>query len=145
MQLAILAGMALAAAGSPVVTPLHQTTVPHIAAPVTAAYHAATTIELREINTTPATRPGVGSCRWTASVQVQREVAGVSALAKPVGAPTRIHGVTVGLCAGAQDNIDAQIAARIGKIQADLVATAQADRGALVAELDGLARLASAG
>ena len=144
MQLAILAGMALAAAGSPAI-PLHETTVQHIAAPVTAAYHAATTIELREINTTPATRPGVGSCRWTASVQVQREVAGVSALAKPVGAPTRIHGVTAGLCAGAQDNIDAQVASRLNTLQPSLVATAQADHGALVAELDGLARLSSAG
>ena len=144
MSFAILAGMTLAAATAPV--PVHQVTIAHSATPVTAAYHATATLDTREVNTTPATRPGVGACHWTASVQVQRAVTGaanapVAALARAVGTPTRISGVSAGLCAGAKANIDAQVASRIGKMQAGLSDIAQADRATLVAELDGLATL----
>lgn len=127
-------------------TVVHQADVPHAVMPVKATYKTQWAVTTDEIAPKHAARQLLPICRWQANVVVAREVHGadgaIGALAKPVHQLAGTNGTEMGRCADAMGRIDAQIARHADKQRAQGTLAAEQDRGALIGELDGVARLA---
>ncbi|MDF0545811.1 hypothetical protein PX699_25985 [Sphingobium sp. H39-3-25] len=127
-------------------TVVHQADVAHAAMPVKATYKTQWAVTTDEIAPKHASRQILPICRWQANVVVAREVHGangaIAALGKPVHQLAGTSGTEMGRCADAKGRINAEVARHAGKQQSASVQAAQQDHGALMSELDGVARLA---
>jgi len=142
MPFILLSAVTLAVA---VGAPVHQTTVQHAGASVTAVYHVASTSSTRQMGAhVPNRQPIAQSCAWTADLTVNRAVSdasgrSVDALAKPVHRQT-LTGIAPGSCATAAAHVNAAVA-KAHAAEAQLAA--EQDRDALHRELNSLSALSA--
>jgi hypothetical protein len=149
MTFATLVGIALSASSGVAAqaVPLHSTVIQHGNTAMNVDYHAATSIETRDIAIAPAARSGTGGCRWDAHIQVERSVrpsaggAAVAGLGKAVDAPVHLSGVQPGMCAAARDTIASNVASRVARLKGSVGEIARQDQVALADELESLRAL----
>jgi hypothetical protein len=141
---AVLMGSALVPAAAMAGTVVHRTEIPHATMPVKATYSTQWSVTTREVSPPHATRQIMPTCHWRADVVVARAVEGpkgaIAALARPVHQLGSASGIEAGRCAYQQERIAAQVARHAEKHAAHGTRVAEQDRGALVNELEGLAR-----
>lgn len=117
---------------------LHEVELNHDGRALTARYHATPRVSLKQTGQWLPNRPGTAQCRWTARLDMRREVVGaqgpIAAFARPLPAGETISGSHPGRCSAARKTILREAAARLaGREQ--LAAVASTDRPVLVAEL----------
>jgi hypothetical protein len=105
---------------------------------------------LKDIDARPVTRQANALCRWQASMVLTRAVAGqdgraVPAMGKAVHSFAPISGTEVGKCKDVRDRIDRQVARHGSAAQAQAIAIARQDHGALAAEMDSMHATTSKG
>jgi hypothetical protein len=82
-------------------------------------------------------------CQWTATIVVDRKLDHGPALARTIATDKRFSGSDAGACIPGRHSDARNLARHQDKIEAHLVAVAQADRAPLLAELDAVRNLAS--
>lgn len=135
MALGLLALAAVAAA--------HSVELEHGGGRIGAQYHARTEVETRTIGAYAPNRMESRRCLWTATVVVDRQLAGHVALNRTVSRDLQLKGSLAGACKGRDGHIAREVARHAEKVRAHLVAVAEEDRARLVAELDAARSLVS--
>lgn len=129
----------IAVAGVEGAAALHEAEISHDGRALTARYRGTPEVTLKQVGQWLPNRPGTARCRWTARLDVSREIVGaegpMAAFARPISAGETISGSRPGRCMTARNAIVREAAARLGGRER-LAAVASADRPALVAELD---------
>jgi hypothetical protein len=82
-------------------------------------------------------------CQWTATIVVDRKLDHGLALARTIATDKRFSGSETGACTPGRNSGARNLAQHQEKIEAHLIAVAQADRAPLLAELDSVRNLAS--
>jgi len=135
MSAGLLALAAVAAA--------HTVQIEHGGAQIDAHYQARTEITTRTVGAYAPNRMDGRRCLWTATVLVDRKLAGNAALTKTVSNDLRLTGSVLGACQGKSDAVAREVARRDDKVKAHVLAVAEQDRASLLAELEGVRGLAS--
>lgn len=134
---AVLAGMMVAGEGL-----IHEAAVEHRGQSLTVRYKAEPVVAYKEIGARTPNRPSVNRCRWTARLDVRREVVGadgaVAAFDKNFEGGEQVEGWRPGSCMGAREAITADARLRLNANER-LAAAAAADRATLTAELASVA------
>lgn len=133
---------ALAAAQGAQVPLAHRVEVPVAGRAVPVDYAARIAVATDQRGIAPPGRTSSERCHWQATLAVERSIADGRAL-RPVASDWTAHGSVPGNCALADDMIDRELAARLEAAQAALVASAEADRTILLAELAALDQIAA--
>lgn len=121
----------------------HSVPIEHHGNSMQATYMARADVEARTVGAKAGTRMDGQRCNWTANVVVDRKLDHSPALARTLSSDTRFTGSEHGACPRG-DGLKKRVVARHqDKIHATLMATAQQDRGTLMAELDQARALAS--
>lgn len=131
----ILAALAAAAA-------THSVSVEHHGNQIGATYTARAQISTRTIGARTPNRMDHQRCLWTATILVDRALDHGPALARTVSNDRQFSGSEPGACAASRQTGERAVARNQDKIEAHLVAVAQADRAPLLAELDSVRNLA---
>lgn len=133
-----IAGAGIAGAGIAGEGLVHEVAVEHRGQPLTARYRAEPVLTFKEIGARTPNRPSVNRCRWTARLDVRREVVGtdgaVAAFDKRFEGGEQVEGWRPGSCIGAREAIVADARARLNAAER-LAAAAAADRATLTTEL----------
>lgn len=133
--------MLLAAAAALAVPSVsHQATVEHRGAQLNVAYVADAQASLKTVGVNPPARAGMPTCRWTATVAVDRQVAN---LETRLPGALELSGQRPGDCLTARTAIADEIAGKSEAIRAHLVSVAAADRPKLMSDLDAARALAA--
>ena len=132
MSVFILALSVLASASHPV-------SVDHKGGTVNAVYEARVETRMKTVGMAAGTRMGNEACRWEASVAVDRRFGD---LTKAVGGDKRITGQRPGSCKAVGKHVDTDIAARSDEIHGHVRQVAEADRPALLADIEAARGLA---
>ena len=130
------------AATQPVV---HQDQVTHQGTAYKVSYRPHVTTELKTIGMAAGSRQSSERCHWTARVSLDREIHSASGehLARRVpGAGRMMEGYRPGRCDAARGAIETTIAARLDSERGAVMAMAQADRPAVLADIDAAHALA---
>lgn len=146
MYFSMMAGLALAAAGTPANGALiHEAMIDHRGAPVRVIYRAGIDVTTRQIGMAAGTRMSNERCMWTARVDVWREAGrSESTLTRAeIDADKILRGSRPGPCHAAQPGIARDVAARHDAVRAHLVTVAEQDRDRLLATLDAAGPLAA--
>jgi len=129
--------IALAAAAS------HSVTIDHQGQQLGATYTARTEMRTKTIGAKTPNRMDNQRCQWTATVMVDRKLDHGPALARTIATDKTFSGSEAGACTPGRNSGARNLAQHREKIEAHLVAVAQADRAPLLAELDSVRNLAS--
>ncbi len=130
--------IALAAAAA-----THSVPIDHNGTSMQAVYTAHADVQTRTIGAHTPNRGDSRSCRWTATISVDRQLTHSPALARTLTSDRQLSGSRPGACTGDNSAIDREVAARSDMIRDHLIAVAQQDHPALLAELDAVRNLAS--
>lgn len=133
----ILAAAALMGASGAADT--HHVQIDHRGHRVDVVYRSAIDVQHRQTGAVSAPgRPSALSCRWTATIAIQREAVSPRGhvAARTIGSDSALSGSRPGWCAGQRDSIAAEVAARGAAIRDHLLAVAAEDRDRVVADLD---------
>ncbi|WCM26550.1 hypothetical protein NDN01_21520 [Sphingomonas sp. QA11] len=133
--------LALAAMAAAIAT--HSVHIDHHGTPVEAVYSARTDIRTRTIGAHTPNRMDGRRCTWTATILVERRLANGPALTRPVPGERALSGNLPGPCARGSRAIEREVARHDGAVRAHLLAAAEQDRTALLAELDTVRNMAS--
>lgn len=114
----------------------HRVTLTHNGAEVAATYRARVTLDARTIGAHTPNRPSRQMCAWTAAVAVERSFG--DAVPRVIASDRTLRGTRPGACETARPAIAEEVARRSPAVRERLMAAADADRRALVAELDAL-------
>jgi hypothetical protein len=129
--------MALAAAAT------HNVSVEHHGNQVGATYTARADIRTKTVGAKTPNRMDSQRCQWTATIVVDRKLDHGPALARTVSSDKRFSGSEAGACTPGRQSGERNMAQYQEKIEAHLIAVAEADRAPLLAELDSVRALAS--
>ncbi|MEC3910859.1 hypothetical protein U5A82_10370 [Sphingobium sp. CR2-8] len=130
--------IALAAAAA-----THSVSVDHHGQTLGATYTARADMRTRTIGAKTPNRMDSQRCQWTATVVVDRKLDHAPALARTIATDRTFSGSESGACPR-DDRLGARaLAQHRDKIEAHLLAVAQADRAPLLAELDAVRNLAA--
>ena len=126
----------------------HVVTVTHAGTPLALTYEASTAISHRQIGSVaPPGKPSTLRCLWTATVAVHRRAARagapVTALSRQVSASDHFSGSHHGACSQARAAINREVASRAADHRDHLIAVADRDRPAVLAELESVRTLTS--
>lgn len=140
MMKRVLAGAVLAAcAASPALAHKHDVVIDHVAGPIVADYRGSVTVETKQVGTAGvAGRPSSLSCKWTASLHVER-VAKIGAGVRSLRALTSENvtgGSKPGWCPNTPKSLDKFVDASDARFKAALLALVDQDRATLLAEAD---------
>ena len=142
-MIALIIAAATAAAPHPVV---HQDQVDHQGARYSISYRPHVETDMRTIGQSVGSRPSTERCLWRATIQLEREIKrsdGGERLVKRVhGEGHEVEGHAQGKCAQNRGQIKDMIAAKVAGAQERVVAMAQADRPAALADIDAAHALA---
>jgi len=130
--------IALAAAAA-----THSVTLDHHGTSMQALYTARADVEARTVGAKTPNRMDMQRCKWTATVVVDRKLDHGPALARTIATDKAFSGSEAGACTPGRKTAERNLARHQEKIEAHLVAVAQADRAPLLAELDSVRNLAS--
>jgi hypothetical protein len=130
--------IALAAAAA-----THNVSIEHHGQQVGATYTARAEIRSRTIGARTPNRMDAQRCQWTATIVVDRRLDHGPALARTIATDKRFSGSEAGACTPGRNAGTRNLAQHQEKIEAHLVAVAEADRAPLLAELDSVRNLAS--
>lgn len=125
---------------------VHQTSVEHKGQAMAVTYEPRIDYELRQIG---QGRPGLGSCLWTAKVQVQRTALGadgqpVAALSRTIAGTKTQTGMAAGHCGTLTEQDKVSLLGNEAALRSHVQAVAANDASGLRAELTSLAVLGSA-
>ena len=135
MTLSLLALAAMAAS--------HNVQVPHGNGSIDAQYHARTIVAAKTVGAATPNRFNMQRCRWTATIVVERSLAGRPALTRTLPGERKISGSLPGACTKDRAAVQQEVARRDDAIRTHLLAAAEQDRSSLRAELDAMRNLAS--
>lgn len=130
--------IALAAAAA-----THSVSIVHQGQPIAATYTARADIRTRTVGAKVPNRMDMQRCRWSATIIVDRTLDHGPALARTIPTDQHFSGSEAGACTTGRNPAVQALAQHREKIEARLVAVAQADRATLLAELDSVRNLAS--
>ena len=136
MILTIVAGLML---GTPLAAEAHRVQFDHRGQQVDVTYRSDVDVRHKQLGAVGAPgRPSALRCAWTASVDVHREArhAAGHVVARTISAEAPLTGSRPGWCDTQRDAIARDVAARSGAVRDHLLAVAERDQDALVAELD---------
>ncbi|WP_181008410.1 hypothetical protein [Sphingomonas montanisoli] len=111
----------------------HPVSVDHKGAAVQAVYDARVETRMKTVGMSVGTRMGNEACRWEANVAVERRVGG---LVKTVDSDKRITGQRPGSCKMVGKHVATEVAARSDEIHGHVRQVAEADRPALIADIE---------
>jgi hypothetical protein len=141
MKMLVLIAATLAAA-QPII---HQDQVTHEGTAYQVSYRPHVTTEFKTIGMSVGSRQSTEQCRWTARVVLEREIHGATGerLAKRLpGAGRVLEGYRPGRCDLSRASVEAMIATRLDKERDAVLAMAQADRPAVLADISAAHALA---
>lgn len=130
--------LALAAAAAS-----HSVAIEHHGQRIGATYSARTEMRSRTVGAKTPNRMDSQRCQWTATIVVDRKLDHGPALARTIATDRRFSGSEAGACTPGRTFGERHLAQHREKIEAHLVAVAEADRAPLLAELDSVRNLAS--
>jgi hypothetical protein len=134
-----LAGLLGAALASPALALEHEVVIDHEAGPIAADYKGSVTVETTQIGTPGvAGRPSSLACKWTATLNVER-VAKVGEALQSRRTLTRDNvasGSRPGWCESSAKAIDKIVDSRTDSFRSAMLAMAEQDRAAIVAEAE---------
>ena len=125
--------------GSPLATETHQVQMDHRGQRVDVTYRSEVAVRHRQVGTAGAPgRPSSLRCTWSASVDVHREArhAAGHVLTRRISADAPISGTRPGWGDAQRGAIAQEIAAKTGEVREHLLAVAERDQAAMLAELD---------
>lgn len=143
--LAIFAAAAAAATGAPAAT--HSLSVEHASGAVQADYRGDIKIQQKQVGAVaPPGRPSSLRCVWTANMEVNRTAIGAGGVmaSRSFVENNVANGSRPGWCNASRSAIQQDVAKKVGDTRAYLAKAADADRAALIADLDKLAASQSA-
>jgi hypothetical protein len=126
-------------------TASHDITVRHRDATYEVSYRPQVSTQMKTVGLSAGTRPSTERCRWAMNVQVERQIrrpgetAGIERLLPETHV---IRGQRPGSCAHGRDAIEAEQAARLDTLRKHVEQVADADRAALIADIDSARTLA---
>lgn len=125
---------------------MHEATLEHRGVAYQLSYRPHVSTQMRTIGQSVGSRPSTERCRWTATVALEREIRRASdgeRLTKRVpGDAHVIEGQRPGSCRQVGQAVEAEIASRVERAQDAVLAMAQADRPAVIADIDAAHALA---
>ena len=130
--------IALAAAAA-----THNVAIDHHGQQIGATYTARAEMRTKTICAKTPNRMDMQRCQWTATIIVDRKLDHGPALARTIATDKAFSGSEAGACTPGRKTAERNLARHQEKIEAHLVAVAQADRAPLLAELDSVRNLAS--
>ncbi len=136
MIVSIVAGLLL---GTPIAAEAHRVQIDHRGQSVDVTYRSAVDVSHKQVGAVGAPgRPTALRCAWTAAVDVHREArhAAGHVMTRTISAAAPLTGSRPGWCDTQRDAIAQDVAAKSGKVRDHLLAVAERDQDALVAELD---------
>lgn len=136
MIVSIVAGLLL---GTPIAEEAHRVQMDHRGQQVDVTYRSAVDVRHKQVGAVGAPgRPSALRCAWTASVDVHREArhAAGHVLTRRISADAPISGTRPGWCDAQRGAIAQEIAAKTGEVREHLLAVAERDQAAMLAELD---------
>lgn len=140
MKKFVMSGLVLAASlAAPAYALEHEVVIDHAEGPIAADYKGTVTIETRQVGAAAATgRPSTLSCRWTATLNVERVAKVGSALSsrRTLTSDDVATGARPGWCPSDPDALAKLVDARGERVRGALLALVEQDRAALVAEAD---------
>lgn len=140
MTITAVALAAAAATSAPAETLQHRVTIAHRGTDIAAIYRADVAIATDQRGIAPPSHPSSERCHWTATIAIERTLAGVTTSpARAIATDTALNGSQPGSCRTQASAIEREVAARAPAIRERLIAAAEADRRALVAELEAIA------
>lgn len=135
-----LVGSVLAATfATPALALEHEVVIDHAAGPIAADYRGSVKIETRQVGSVGAAgRPSTLSCRWTASLNVERVAKVGSTLnsRRTLTSDDVATGAKAGWCPTNPEALDKLVHARSERMRNALLALVEQDRAALLAEAD---------
>ncbi|MDO7833798.1 hypothetical protein Q4610_01950 [Sphingobium sp. HBC34] len=121
----------------------HSVSIEHHGQQLGATYTARAEMRRWTVGARTPNRMDAQRCHWTATIMVDRKLDHGPALARTIATDTRFSGSESGACTPGRQSGERTLARHQDRIEAHLVAVAQADRAPLLAELDSVRNLAS--